>query len=57
MRHVRVMLQHQASEITEPNYRGSSLIMMRDAVRTRARVGRLPLSLVSHDLIAGPLVP
>lgn len=34
----------------------SSLIMVRDAVRTGVGVGRLPLSLVSHDLAAGTLV-
>jgi DNA-binding transcriptional LysR family regulator len=34
----------------------SSLIMVRDAVRLGVGVGRLPLSLVSHDLAAGTLV-
>jgi DNA-binding transcriptional LysR family regulator len=34
----------------------SSLIMVRDAVRAGAGAGRLPLSLVSHDLAAGRLV-
>lgn len=33
----------------------SSLFMLRDAVRLGAGVGRLPLSLVSHDLDAGRL--
>jgi DNA-binding transcriptional LysR family regulator len=34
----------------------SSLIMVRDAVRAGVGVGRLPISLVSHDLAAGTLV-
>jgi DNA-binding transcriptional LysR family regulator len=34
----------------------SSLIMVRDAVRAGVGVGRLPISLVSHDLSAGTLV-
>jgi DNA-binding transcriptional LysR family regulator len=34
----------------------SSLIMVRDAVRAGVGAGRLPLSLVSHDLAAGRLV-
>ncbi|WP_036165890.1 LysR family transcriptional regulator [Massilia sp. 9096] len=34
----------------------SSLMMVRDAVRMGVGVGRLPLSLVSHDLAAGSLV-
>ena len=34
----------------------SSMIMIRDAVRTGAGVGRLPVSLVSHDLADGTLV-
>ncbi|MDY0977055.1 LysR substrate-binding domain-containing protein [Massilia sp. CFBP9012] len=34
----------------------SSLIMVRDAVRAGVGAGRLPLSLVSHDLAAGTLV-
>ncbi|TXC71355.1 LysR family transcriptional regulator [Sphingomonas ginsenosidivorax] len=34
----------------------SSLVMVRDAVRAGAGVARLPLSLVSHDLLAGTLV-
>ncbi|MER8372307.1 LysR substrate-binding domain-containing protein [Mesorhizobium sp. M1406] len=34
----------------------SSMIMVRDAVRAGIGVGRLPISLVSHDLAAGRLV-
>jgi DNA-binding transcriptional LysR family regulator len=34
----------------------SSLIMVRDAVRVGVGAGRLPVSLVSHDLAAGTLV-
>lgn len=34
----------------------SSLVMVRDAVRMGVGAGRLPLSLVSHDLAAGRLV-
>ncbi|WP_043360079.1 LysR family transcriptional regulator [Belnapia sp. F-4-1] len=34
----------------------SSLVMVRDAVRAGVGAGRLPLSLVSHDLAAGRLV-
>ncbi|WP_267396485.1 MULTISPECIES: LysR family transcriptional regulator [unclassified Sphingomonas] len=34
----------------------SSLVMVRDAVRMGIGAGRLPLSLVSHDLAAGTLV-
>lgn len=34
----------------------SSLIMVRDAVRMGVGAGRLPISLVSHDLAAGTLV-
>jgi DNA-binding transcriptional LysR family regulator len=34
----------------------SSLVMIRDAVRMGAGVGRLPISLVSHDLAAGTLM-
>lgn len=34
----------------------SSLVMVRDAVRMGAGAGRLPVSLVSHDLAAGTLV-
>lgn len=39
----------------DPVLRLSSLIMMRDAVRVGAGAGRLPVSLVSHDLAAGTL--
>ena len=34
----------------------SSLVMVRDAVRTGVGAGRLPVSLVSHDLAEGTLV-
>jgi DNA-binding transcriptional LysR family regulator len=34
----------------------SSLVMVRDAVRAGVGAGRLPVSLVSHDLAAGRLV-
>jgi DNA-binding transcriptional LysR family regulator len=40
----------------EPVLRMSSMIMLRDAVRAGAGVGRLPISLVSHDIAAGRLV-
>lgn len=40
----------------DPTVRLSSMIMVRDAVRAGAGVGRLPISLVSHDLSAGRLV-
>lgn len=40
----------------EPTLAVSSLIMARDAVRAGVGVGRLPLSLVSNDLVAGTLV-
>lgn len=40
----------------EPVLSVSSMIMNRDAVRAGAGVGRLPVSLVSHDLAAGRLV-
>lgn len=40
----------------EPVLRLSSLIMVRDAVRTGVGAGCLPISLVSHDLVAGTLV-
>lgn len=40
----------------DPILRLSSMIMLRDAVRVGAGVGRLPISLVSHDLAAGRLV-
>ncbi|MCB8822931.1 LysR family transcriptional regulator [Microvirga rosea] len=40
----------------DPLLRLSSLVMVRDAVRAGVGVGRLPVSLVSHDLAAGTLV-
>ena len=40
----------------EPVLAVSSMIMLRDAVRAGAGAGRLPLSLVSHDLGDGTLV-
>jgi DNA-binding transcriptional LysR family regulator len=40
----------------DPVLRLSSLIMVRDAVRVGVGAGRLPVSLVSHDLAAGRLV-
>jgi len=40
----------------DPVLRLSSLIMVRDAVRMGVGAGRLPISLVSHDLAAGTLV-
>jgi DNA-binding transcriptional LysR family regulator len=40
----------------EPILRLSSLLMIRDAVRLGVGAARLPISLVSHDLIAGTLV-
>ncbi|QDX26147.1 LysR family transcriptional regulator [Sphingomonas suaedae] len=40
----------------EPVLSVSSMIMHRDAVRAGAGAGRLPISLVSHDLAAGTLV-
>ena len=40
----------------EPVLGLSSLIMVRDAVRAGVGAGRLPVSLVSHDLAAGRLV-
>ena len=39
----------------EPILSLSSLIMVRDAVRAGVGAGRLPVSLVSHDLAAGTL--
>ncbi|MDZ4361785.1 LysR family transcriptional regulator [Brevundimonas sp.] len=46
----------QASISVHPILGLSSMMMVRDAVRAGAGVGRLPLSLVSHDLSAGRLV-
>jgi DNA-binding transcriptional LysR family regulator len=40
----------------DPVLRLSSLVMVRDAVRAGVGAGRLPISLVSHDLAAGALV-
>jgi DNA-binding transcriptional LysR family regulator len=40
----------------EPVLALSSLIMIREAVRAGVGVGRLPVSLVSHDLADGTLV-
>jgi len=40
----------------EPILSVSSMVMNRDAVRAGAGVGRLPVSLVTHDLAAGTLV-
>jgi DNA-binding transcriptional LysR family regulator len=40
----------------EPVLALSSLIMVRDAVRAGVGAGRLPVSLVSHDLADGSLV-
>jgi DNA-binding transcriptional LysR family regulator len=40
----------------EPVLSVSSMVMNRDAVRAGAGVGRLPVSLVSRDLLAGTLV-
>ncbi|MBR0665424.1 LysR family transcriptional regulator [Roseomonas hellenica] len=40
----------------EPTLSLSSMIMVRDAVRAGAGAGRLPVSLVSQDLMAGRLV-
>lgn len=40
----------------DPILRLSSMIMVRDAVRVGAGIGRLPISLVSHDLATGKLV-
>jgi DNA-binding transcriptional LysR family regulator len=58
--------QAETWEVTTPSGRSaiavapvlslSSLIMVRDAVRLGVGAGRLPLSLVSHDLVAGRLV-
>jgi DNA-binding transcriptional LysR family regulator len=42
--------------IVDPVLGLSSLVMVRDAVRAGVGVGRLPLSLVSHDMHAGTLV-
>jgi len=48
---------HGAASIAiDPVLGLSSLVMVRDAVRAGIGAGRLPLSLVSHDLAAGTLV-
>ncbi|VXC46887.1 LysR family transcriptional regulator [Massilia sp. 9I] len=44
-----------ASIAIDPVLSLSSLVMVRDAVRTGVGAGRLPVSLVSHDLAAGTL--
>ena len=46
----------RSSIATEPVLVMSSLIMVRDAVRAGVGAGRLPISLVSHDLADGTLV-
>ncbi|CAO4167622.1 LysR family transcriptional regulator [Methylorubrum extorquens] len=46
----------RSSVTAEPVLSLPSLMMVRDAVRAGAGAGRLPLSLVSHDLAAGRLV-
>ena len=45
-----------ASIAVDPILHLSSMIMVRDAVRTGIGAARLPISLVSHDLAAGRLV-
>ena len=46
----------RSSFAVDPVLSLSSLIMVRDAVRMGVGAGRLPVSLVSHDLAAGTLV-
>jgi DNA-binding transcriptional LysR family regulator len=46
----------RSSIAVDPVLRLSSLIMVRDAVRMGVGAGRLPVSLVSHDLAAGTLI-
>lgn len=46
----------RSSIAIDPVLRLSSLVMVRDAVRAGVGAGRLPVSLVSHDLAAGTLV-
>jgi DNA-binding transcriptional LysR family regulator len=64
---VRAAMNHaEAWNVTTPTGRSriavnpvlslSSLVMVRDAVRMGVGAGRLPVSLVSHDLAAGTLV-
>ena len=45
-----------SSIAVDPVLRLSSLVMIRDAVRAGVGAGRLPVSLVGHDLAAGRLV-
>jgi len=46
----------RSSIAIDPVLRLSSLVMIRDAVRSGVGAGRLPVSLISHDLAAGRLV-
>jgi len=46
----------RSSIAIDPILRLSSLVMVRDAVRAGVGCGRLPVSLVGHDLAAGTLV-
>ncbi|MGX1100584.1 LysR family transcriptional regulator [Amorphus sp. MBR-141] len=46
----------RSSIAVQPTLSLSSLLMIRDAVRTGVGAARLPISLVSHDLAAGTLV-
>lgn len=46
----------RSSIAVDPVLRLSSLLMVRDAVRAGVGAGRLPISVVSHDLAAGRLV-
>ena len=46
----------RSSIAIDPVLRLSSLVMVRDAVRAGVGAGRLPVSLVSHDLTTGRLV-
>lgn len=46
----------QATILIDPVLSFSSLVMVRDAVRMGAGVARLPVSLVSHDIVDGVLV-
>ncbi|VTZ60081.1 DNA-binding transcriptional regulator, LysR family (fragment) [Sinorhizobium medicae] len=50
------MPQGSSQISVEPTLRLSSLLMIRNAVRLGVVAARLPISLVSHDLIAGTLV-
>ncbi len=51
----RVWKLKEGSIAIDPVLSLSSLVMVRDAVRTGVGAGRLPVSLVSHDLAAGTL--